>query len=281
MLSYQHGYHAGSFADVHKHTALCLLLDHLLKEPAPFCFIDSHAGRGPYDLTDAQAQRTGEWQAGIGRLVESRTARQPGCAGLRRYLEIVAGFNSDGGLRHYPGSPSIACRMMRKIDRLDFVEPHPAEHLALRNAFRNDKRVHMHKRDAFDLLPSLIPPLARRGLVLIDPSYEVKTEYRTIPELVETSLQRWSAGIFAVWYPILPDDRHLPLVAALRALAQPLLIAEMTGPRPERGLVGTGLAIINPPGKFDKAFSAAGEEIAKRLFGEAGRHFLSVTGKPG
>jgi 23S rRNA (adenine2030-N6)-methyltransferase len=276
MLSYQHGYHAGSFADVHKHTALCLLLDHLLKKPAPFCFIDSHAGRGPYDLTDAQAQRTGEWQAGIGRLATAG-ASPPNSKGLKRYLDIVAGFNSDGELRHYPGSPSIACRVMRKTDRLDFIEPHPAEHLALRAAFRQDKRVHMHKRDAFDLLPSLIPPLARRGLVLIDPSYEVKTEYQTIPELVATALQRWSAGIYAVWYPILPDNRHLPLIAALNAPARPLLIAELTGPKPERGLVGTGLAVVNPPWQFDKALSSAGDEMATRLFGDAGDHKISLA----
>jgi 23S rRNA (adenine2030-N6)-methyltransferase len=276
MLSYQHGYHAGSFADVHKHTALCLLLDHLLKKPAAFCFVDSHAGRGPYDLTDAQAQRTGEWQGGIGRLVGTGASRAKS-AGLRRYLDIVSGFNSDGGLRHYPGSPSIACSMMRKIDRLDFIEPHPAEHLALRAAFRHDKRVHVHKRDAFELLPSLIPPIVRRGMVLIDPSYEVKTDYQTVPKLVETAVGRWPSGIFAIWYPILPDDRHLPLVALLNALARPLLIAELTGPTPERGLVGTGLAVINPPWQFDKALSSAGEELAACLFGDAGRHRISLS----
>jgi 23S rRNA (adenine2030-N6)-methyltransferase len=276
MLSYQHGYHAGSFADVHKHTALCLLLDHFLKKPVAFCFIDSHAGRGPYDLTDAQAQRTGEWQGGIGRLAGIGSSR-PNSRGVWRYLDIVAGLNREGGIRHYPGSPSIACSVMRKIDRLDFIEPHPAEHLALRTAFRHDRRVHIHKRDAFDFLPSLIPPVLRRGLVLIDPSYEVKTDYQTVPKLVETALERWSSGIYAVWYPILPDHRHLPLVAQLDALARPLLIAELTGPTPERGLVGTGLAVINPPWQFDKALSSAGEELAACLFGDAGRHRISLS----
>ncbi len=275
MLSYQHGYHAGGFADVHKHAALCLLFAHLLQKPAPFCFIETHAGRGMYDLTGAQASRTGEWLAGIGMLA----GIEPVNDGLRRYLEIVRGFNAAEDVTAYPGSPAIAARMMRQTDRLVLVEAHPAEHAALRAAFRRDARVHIHRRDGFEALPALVPPSERRGLVLIDPSYEVKSEYRTVPEIVGEALRRWSAGIVAIWYPLLPDSRHEPLVAGLEALARPVLFAELTGPAPERGLVGTGLAVINPPWRFAEAFAAAGAEMAALLFGDAGRHAQRMTGE--
>ena len=256
MLSYQHGFHAGSFADVHKHTALCLLIDHFLKKPAAFCFIDSHAGGGPYDA--GQVGPVGQ--------------------GLARYLDLVLDFNEAGGLKRYPGSPSIAASLMRQKDRLIFIEAHPAEHLALRAAFWGDARVHIHKRDAFESLPALTPPPERRGLVLIDPSYEVKSDYLTVPKIVGTALRRWPAGIFAIWYPLLPDDRHLPLVEQLEALACPVLVAELTGPKPERGLVGTGLAVINPPWQFGGKLAEVGDEIAVCLFGDAGRHSIRASG---
>ncbi len=291
MLSYQHGYHAGGFADVHKHAALCLLLAHLGRKPAPFCMIDSHAGRGLYDLTGEQAGRTGEWQAGIARLIESA----PTDESLQPYLDVVAGFNKAGGdLVTYPGSPSIAARMMGAADRLLLIEAHPAEHAALRGVFRRDRRVHIHKRDSFEALPGLIPPAERRGLALIDPSYEIKAEYRSVPVMVGSALRRWPTGIFAIWYPLLPDDRHGPLVAGLDALARPVLIAELTGPAGSpapgpanspangpairQGLRGTGLAVINPPWRFDESLAAAGAAIARCLFGANGNHTVRVTG---
>lgn len=268
MLSYQHGFHAGGFADVHKHTALCLLLDHLLRKPAPFCVIDSHAGRGLYDLTGPQAQKTGEWRQGIGRFGNS----VPLNGGLRRYLKIVRGFNGTVGMQVYPGSPMIAARMMRQTDRLILVEGHPAEHDALVREVRGDQRIHVHRRDSFEALPALVPPAERRGLVLIDPSYEIKSEYERLPGIVAAVLRRWANGIVAIWYPILPELRHEPLLAGIEALPQPSLIAELTGPEPERGLFGTGLVVINPPWQFDENLAAAGTEMATLLFGDAGRH---------
>ena len=273
MFSYQHGYHAGGIADVHKHTALCLLLAHLRQKAAPFCVIDCHAGRGLYDLTGEQASRTGEWQAGIARLVEA----EPADEALRAYLDVVAGFNGDGGLTAYPGSPTIAARLMREADRLVLIEAHPAEHEALYGTFRRDQRVHVHKRDSFEALPALVPPPERRGLVLIDPSYEIKTEYEAVPGLVAKALRRWPAGIFAIWYPLLPDGRQAPLVAGLEALARPLLIAELSGPAHDRGLYGTGLAVINPPWLFAERLDSAGTEAAGCLFGAAGKHILRVS----
>ncbi len=181
-------------------------------------------------------------------------------------------INKAGGLATYPGSPAIAARLMRRTDRLVLIEAHPAEHAALDDVFRHDRRVHIHKRDGFEAFPALVPPDERRGLVLIDPSYEIKTEYATVPKVVGVALKRWPTGIFAIWYPLLPDGRHAPLVAELEALGFPLVVAELTGPPPEHGLVGTGLAVINPPWRFAEALAAAGDEIAGCLFGDAGHH---------
>jgi 23S rRNA (adenine2030-N6)-methyltransferase len=280
MLSYQHGFHAGGFADVHKHTALGLLLGHLLAKPAPFCVIDSHAGRGVYDLAGAQASKTGEWRDGIGRLLGGEPGPPPASAGLRAYLDLVRGFNKAGGLATYPGSPALALKMLRRTDRLVLVEAHPAEHAALRRALHHDRRVHIHKRDAFEALPGLVPPAERRGLVLIDPSYEVKSEYTRLPAIVAALLRRWPTGIVAIWYPILPDARHAPLLVGLDALPRPVLQAELTGPPPERGLIGTGLAVVNPPWRFAEALAEAGTEIATLLFGDSGRHTQHMSGVP-
>jgi 23S rRNA (adenine2030-N6)-methyltransferase len=274
MFSYQHGYHAGGFADVHKHTALCLLVEALKQKPAPFCYLDTHAGRGVYELTAAQAGRTGEWQRGIGRAYPCEPANET----LRRYLDLVRGFNADDTLAVYPGSPAIVARLARADDRLVLVEAHPAEHAALRAAFRRDRRVHIHKRDGFEALPALVPPRERRGLVLVDPSYEVKADYLAVPEMVGATLRRWSGAIVAIWYPLLPDGRHAPLVAGFAALGRPVLFAELTGPPRARGLFGTGLALVNPPWRFAAAFAAAGDKMAALLFGDAGRHAQRLAG---
>lgn len=278
MLSYQHGYHAGGIADVHKHVALVLLLARLAQKPAPLCVIDSHAGRGLYDLAGEQAGKTGEWRSGIGRLA----AAEPVDTGVRRYLDLVRGFNRSGALTTYPGSPALALRLMRPGDRLVLVEAHPAEHAALRAALHHDRRVHIHKRDGFEALPALVPPAERRGLVLIDPSYEIKAEYQTVPQTVDKVLLRWPAGIVAVWYPLLPDGRHAALVDGLAALPPPVLVAELTvdatSKAPDRGLIGTGLAVVNPPWTFAEALAGAGAEIAHLLFGAAGRYDQHLTG---
>ena len=274
MLSYQHGYHAGGFADVHKHAALCLLIDHLLKKPAPFCVIDTHAGRGLYNLRDEQASKTGEWRGGIGRLADV----SPKSEGLSRYLAIVRDLNGSGEIVRYPGSPMIAAKAIRADDRLVLVEGHPAELEALRFVFRRDPRVHVHKRDSLEALPALVPPAEKRGLVLVDPSYEVKSEYESVPRAVSAALRRWPVGIYAVWYPILPDARHETLLDGLQAACPEMLTAELSGPARDQGLIGTGLAVLNPPWHFAELLAEAGDEAARLLFGTAGRHVTKTEG---
>ncbi len=156
------------------------------------------------------------------------------------------------------------------------MELHPTEHKALSALFRRDDRVHVHRRDGFEGLPALVPPAEKRGLVLIDPSYEVKTDYAALPACLERALQRWPRGIYMVWYPMLPDARHRPMIAAIEALGYDTLIAKLiSGAAPERGLTGTGLVVINPPYRFAEAFELAGSEMARLLFpGSNARHYL-------
>ncbi len=271
MLSYQHGFHAGNFADVHKHTALCLLLRELSRKPQPFFFLDTHGGRGRYDLDGPQARKTGEWQSGIGKL----WGLKPKDDALARYIAAVRMVNGGGALRTYPGSPLIAARLARASDEIVAAELHPAELTALVRTMRGINNVRIERLDGFELLMSLVPPKAGRGLVLVDPSYELKDDYAKVPLVIARALARWPAGIFMAWYPILPEGRHASLregFARIAAGGAPVLGAELQGPPPARGMSGTGFVIVNPPAGFAKAMVAAGDEMASLLFGAAVRH---------
>jgi 23S rRNA (adenine2030-N6)-methyltransferase len=198
LLSYQHGYHAGNAADVHKHLTLVLLLQKLRAKDAAFCFVDAHAGRGLYDLDSEAARKTGEAAHGILKLVAATDPPASVCD----YLDLVAGHNRPGSHRFYPGSALLAQALLREQDRALLLELHPQEVLALKEAMARDRRVSVHKRDCFEGLPALLPPRIRRGLVLLDPSYEIRSEYETVIDLLEQSLSRWSNGIYLLWYPL-------------------------------------------------------------------------------
>jgi 23S rRNA (adenine2030-N6)-methyltransferase len=273
MLSYQHGYHAGNFADVHKHAALCLLLRHLLLKPTPFCVLDSHGGAGRYDLTGAQAAKTGEWQSGIGHL----WGKAPRSAGLSLYLEQVRALNPAGALRPlvYPGSPLLSLAMGRPCDRVVLMELHPAEHAALRRALKGHANAELHRRDGFEGVRALVPPAERRGLVLMDPAYEMKDDYARVPDCAARILARWRDAIIVAWFPILPEARHEALITAFEKLAvtgREILLDCLFTPRRKRGMAGSGLVVVNPPWHFADNLAEAGGEAAALLFGAAGRH---------
>lgn len=273
MLSYQHGYHAGNFADVHKHVALCLLLRHLLVKPAPFCVFDSHGGAGRYDLTGAQAAKTGEWQSGIGRL----WGKTPRSVGLALYLEQVRKLNPAGAPRPmaYPGSPLLALALARPCDRVVMMELHPAEYAAARRALKGYANAELHRRDGFEGVRALVPPAERRGLVLIDPSYEMKDDYAKVPDCAARILSRWRDAVIVAWFPILPEARHDSLIAAFEKLAasgREVLLDCLFTPRRPRGMTGSGLVVVNPPWHFADNLVEAGGEAAAMLFDASGRH---------
>jgi len=248
MLSYQHAYHAGNLADVHKHLALVILLRHLRQKEKPFSFIDTNAGRGLYDLESAQARKTREADTGVLRLALKENAPDP----VREYLSLVHAFNGQGPIRYYPGSAAIAQAMLRDVDRAILLELHPQEAAALRLFIASDTRISLHVSDCYEALPALLPPPIRRGLVLIDPSYELKDEYEDIVRLLGQALRRWANGIFVLWYPILPEARDRHLLRQVERLAAPkTMISEFSFSASADGLQGSGLVVVNAPWQFD------------------------------
>lgn len=263
MLSYQHIYHAGNFADVQKHAVLCLLLEALSIKEKPFFVLDAFAGRGGYELTSDEAQKVGEFHHGIERVWKEAGA--PG--GLRTYLDAVAEYNGDGEtLRRYPGSPWLIRYLLRPQDRMALCELHPAEFEVLRRVIRSEKRVKVCKQDAMEGIRAHLPPKERRGLLLIDPSYENKGEYETVAEAVIATYRHWREGTYAIWYPILPAARHEKLRAKLkRSGIRKILDCTLTIDSEREGMFGSGMIIINPPWKLGEQMAQINPWLWKRM----------------
>ncbi|TMV10828.1 23S rRNA (adenine(2030)-N(6))-methyltransferase RlmJ [Arenibacterium halophilum] len=239
MLSYQHGYHAGNMADVHKHALLALVLDYMVRKPKPVTYLETHSGRGIYDLTSAEAEKTGEAAAGILR-VESRFAPD------HPYLRALGAARAIGGPMAYPGSPAVARAFLREGDRMVLAEKHPAEAAGLRAAFPGAE---VRETDGPQMALSLVPPTPRRGALLIDPSYEVKTEFDTIPRLFHNLRRKWPVGVVMLWYPILASGADAGLVSALGDPEEEVLHhrVRFAPARPGHGMIGSGMVIANPP----------------------------------
>ena len=246
MLSYQHGYHAGNFADVLKHITLSLLLSYMIKKEKPLLYLETHAGKGLYDLQDKQALKTGEAVEGIERLwPEAKTL--PGV--FKPYIERLHSFNQHGTLRYYPGSPAIAIDSLRTQDRLVCCELHPGEFKHLQDVDTQGKRVSYEHVNGIDRLKALLPPIERRGLIFIDPSYEIKTDYQQIPAAVKDAYQRFATGVYCIWYPLVDKQLHAKLLRGLKEVGADhyLRIEFYLGDDSKPGMTGTGLWIINPP----------------------------------
>lgn len=261
MLSYRHAFHAGNFADVHKHVAYQLGIEALLKKPTAICLLDAYAGAGRYDLTSVVATKTAEWRAGIAPLV-ALDAPPP----LQPFLARLQDLNPDGELRVYPGSPLLAAASLRAQDRLVCLELHPADHAQLARLFGRNGQVEVHRRDAREGLPALLPPRERRGLVLVDPPYERAEEYREVPDMLRKSYSRWPTGGFLLWYPLLAGDPHVPMLASIAASGiRKILVHELTLLPTAPGLRGSGLLWINPPWGIDAELRQGGDWLAERL----------------
>lgn len=248
MLSYQHAYHAGNAADLHKHMALAALLEVMTAKPRAISYLESHAGRGLYDLAGPEACKTGESEGGIGRLA-------PDGGPFWRALSMV---RERFGETAYPGSPLLARMLTRPQDRLILCELHPAEHAALTRVLAGDG-VAIHRRDGHEGLIALAPPTPRRGLALIDPSYEVKDEYARTARTAIEMLRRWPEGVIVIWYPVLPAKRHMQLVDPIEAQRFPGVFrheVRFVDP-PERGMTGSGMIFLNLPFGAEAALRSA------------------------
>jgi 23S rRNA (adenine2030-N6)-methyltransferase len=257
MLSYQHEYHAGNHADALKHAVLAAILGALGRKPAPFRVIDGFAGSGRYDLFGPEASRHAEYKSGISRLLAMPPAGVPAVVAL--YLDAVRALNPDGRLRQYPGSPALALALTRPEDAVDLLEQHPRSQRVLRAAVRGERRAHFHDRDAYEGLPALLPPKERRGLVLIDPAYEVKDEFKRIPELLATCYRRWPQGVYAIWYPLIRDPLAEKFVSrVINTGIRRIWQAELAvGPKRPLGLWGSGMLVVNLPFGLDAELRAA------------------------
>jgi 23S rRNA (adenine2030-N6)-methyltransferase len=279
-VNYQHAYHAGSFADVHKHAVLARVIAYLKTKPAAFRVIDTHAGAGRYDLFGPQPERSGEWRGGIDKLWNAALP-----ADLRPllapYLDSVAALNPGGRLRIYPGSPLIAQSMLRAGDRLIACEPEPRAAAALKAALRGDRRAKVLSLDGWTALGAYVPPKERRGVVLVDPPFEEAADFLRLTSTLALAHGKWPHGIYLLWYPI--KERAAPdaLARRLRKLAIPALLrCEITlgPPRADAGLVGSGLIVVNPPFKLDADLRALLPALARLFVPQAGCRIDWLTG---
>jgi 23S rRNA (adenine2030-N6)-methyltransferase len=252
-MNYRHAFHAGNFGDCMKHALLMALLHALQRKPAPLFVLDTHAGAGHYDLDAAPAQRTTEAANGILRLLD----RPP--PALDGYVTAVRRL----GL--YPGSPALIRSLLRSDDRLACCEAHPEEYAVLRRLFRNDRQVAVHQRDAWQALKGLLPPVQKRGLVLIDPPYETPGEFARVAEGLTLAVSRFPAAVLAAWYPV----KHRAPVRALfdRLALRDVITAELLlrEPLDPARLNGCGLLIVHPPYRFEDTAQSILAALLDRL----------------
>jgi 23S rRNA (adenine2030-N6)-methyltransferase len=277
-LNYQHAFHAGNFADVHKHAVLARILEHLRIKPAAFRVIDTHAGAGRYDLFGAEPTRSGEWLQGIKKLWDAKT--EPGVDEARTllapYLDAVAALNPGGSLRTYPGSPLMALSLLRPQDRLIACELEPRAARLLQGALRGDARAKVIALDGWTGLGAYVPPKERRGIVLVDPPFEDAADFTKLSSALAAAHRKWPTGIYMLWYPIKDRDGPDALARRLKqtGLANLLRCEVSIGPpRADLGLTGSGLILVNPPFKLDAELKvllpalgrAFGEQSASRI----------------
>lgn len=255
MLSYRHGFHAGNFADVLKHSLLTLAINALKQKDKPFVYIDTHAGAGKYSFKSEFAQKTGEYQQGIAKLWDSQDAPPE----LKDYLSAVRAENTGRQLVRYPGSPQLVKRLIRAQDRLLLSELHSSDVEALQQLFAGDKQVSVAKEDGLQTLSKKLPPIQKRGLILIDPSYEMRDEYKKIVAALTTAYKHFATGVYALWYPVIDRAatenfmRQLAQSGIPRQLRIEHCIAD---DGPGRGMTGSGMLIINPPWQLDSQAEA-------------------------
>ena len=263
-MNYRHLYHAGNFADVFKHIVLTLLLQALARKESPYAYFETHAGTGRYDLRHPAAAKTGEYRDGIGRLWAAPDLPDA-CAA---YRDAVRALNGDGHLRFYPGSPRIAHTFLRPSDRMVLAELHPYECERLKGEFAHVPRAAVHCQDGLAALKGWVPPVERRGLVLIDPPYERDEEWEQVGAAVARAVTRWPTGVYALWYPIKAHSLLGRMTRPLASLpAEKLLSVTLHVYPPDTPfkLNGCGMMIVNPPWQLDTQLESLLPWLAERL----------------
>ncbi len=252
-MNYRHIYHAGNFADVLKHAVLARLIVYMAQKDKAFRVLDTHAGIGLYDLSSEEAQKTGEWVDGIGRILDGDIPAKAKAL-LEPYLTAVRDLNPgrgpDGGLTLYPGSPKLTRMLMRPQDRLSAMELHPDDYETLHRLFDGDFQSRITELDGWLALGAHLPPKEKRGIVLVDPPFEISGEYERLVDGLHKAWRRFSGGTFCLWYPLKQGAPIAEFHTALKELEIPKMLCAELSVRSDRdttGLSGSGLIIVNPP----------------------------------
>jgi len=276
MLSYRHSFHAGNFADVLKHLILIQILDYLGKKDKSLCYIDTHAGPGDTALNSDYALQNREFDNGIGKLWQRNNL--PPC--VANYVNVIKGFNKAGQLTYYPGSPLIAGRLLRGQDRLFLYELHSTEIKLLRASTSKDRRIKVFHEDGLKTCLGLLPPIERRGLVLIDPSYEIKSDYQQVIETLIAMHKRFATGVYALWYPVVERSRNQAMERAIKASGiknVQLFELGLSADTDLHGMTASGMIVVNPPWTLAADMQQALPWLADALGNDGEGHYRIQT----
>jgi 23S rRNA (adenine2030-N6)-methyltransferase len=264
MFSYIHRYHAGSFSDVHKHLVLTAILLQLRKKETPFCVLDTHAGEGFYDIHSPESQKTTEFTLGFRKLLDLENPPEL----IQTYLEVIQACNPGTSKHIYPGSPGITEHFLRANDRALCVEGHPQAIEQLRQNFKRNSSVHIHNRDSLEALVGLVPFKEKRGLIFIDPSYEVKTEYKTLAKTLLSAYEKFPQGIYAIWYPLLEANNHIDMLSVIQrsSLTKVWYCEWFHYPSENKKIQGSGMVIVNMPWQMDKLLNETFAWLNRNVF---------------
>jgi 23S rRNA (adenine2030-N6)-methyltransferase len=246
MLSYRHSYHAGNHADVLKHIVLSLCIEYLKEKEKPFIYLDTHSGAGRYLLKSEHAEKTGEYLTGINRIWQQTETP----ALLEPYMRVMHYYNRGEQLKYYPGSPLIAKHLLRDHDKLHMTELHSSDYPLLRHEFLKDKRANVIRQDGYHQLKSQLPPQQRRGIILIDPSYELKTDYQQAVSAIQEGYKRFATGIYALWYPVVSRTQTQRMIKDLVGTGIKRILQIELAVKPDntqKGMTASGMIVINPP----------------------------------
>ena len=264
MLSYRHSFHAGNHADVLKHTVLTLCINYLKEKDKPFLYLDTHSGAGRYLLQSEHAEKTAEYQTGIGRIWQQETLPEL----LTPYLSVLKYYNRTETLKYYPGSPLIAKQLLRDQDKLNLTEIHSTDYPLLRQEFLKDKRAKVLREDGFQQLKSKLPPQSRRGIILIDPSYEIKEGYQKIPKALLEGYKRFSTGIYLIWYPVVNRTQSQRMINQIVESGIKNILQIELAVQPDnnqKGMTASGMIVINPPWKLQQEMKELLPWLSQRI----------------
>ena len=251
MLSYRHSYHAGNHADVLKHIVLTLCINSLKEKEKPFLYLDTHSGAGRYLLQSEHSEKTGEYLSGINLIWQQSETPEL----LNTYLAVLERYNPFDNLKYYLGSPLIAKQLLREQDKINLTELHPTDYPLLRQEFSKDKRARVLREDGFSQLKSKLPPESRRGIVLIDPSYEIKDDYQKIPKALLEAYKRFATGIYLIWYPVVSRTQTQKMIDEIVNLGIKKISQFEFAIKPDnnqKGMTASGMIVINPPWKLQQ-----------------------------